>query len=214
MNVNHHLTPDIIAAYSSGDLDEAYALVVACHLSLCDQCRADAMAYDALGGTVIEDMPEAEISDDALEATLRLIEGAPPEPEPIRPKVGSMLPAPLQAYAGADVSDISWRSLGGGVKQKLLKCGGESTARLLYIPGGKSVPDHGHRGLELTLVLQGSFSDHTARYARGDVEIGTEDLDHQPVADPGQDCICLAATDAPLRFNSLIPKLIQPFARI
>jgi putative transcriptional regulator len=26
----------------------------------------------------------------------------------------------------------------------------------------------------------------------------------------GEDCICLAATDAPLRFRGLIPRLAQP----
>jgi putative transcriptional regulator len=35
-----------------------------------------------------------------------------------------------------------------------------------------------------------------------------------PVADIGEDCICLAATDAPLRFRRLIPRIAQPFLRI
>jgi putative transcriptional regulator len=34
------------------------------------------------------------------------------------------------------------------------------------------------------------------------------------VAEAGADCICLAATDAPLRFNKLIPRMAQPFFRI
>lgn len=215
MNTTHHLSEPVLTAYAAGSLDEAYALVVACHLSLCDQCRADAMALELLGGEMIEDMPEATISDNALEATLKLIEARPPAATraPVVKK-GSVFPAPLQAYAGPDASDVKWKAVGGGVRQKVLDCGGEATARLLYIPSGKAVPDHGHRGLELTLVLQGSFSDHVDRFGRGDVEIGHPDLDHQPVADPGEDCICLAATDAPLRFNALIPRLFQPFVGI
>ena len=51
-------------------------------------------------------------------------------------------------------------------------------------------------------------------YARGDVEIADGDLEHVPVAEPGEDCICLAATDAPLRFKAMIPRLAQPFMRI
>lgn len=77
-----------------------------------------------------------------------------------------------------------------------------------------AVPDHGHRGTELTLVLQGAFRDETDRFGPGDVEIATEELEHTPVAEPGLDCICLAATDAPLRFNALIPRLLQPFLKI
>jgi len=76
------------------------------------------------------------------------------------------------------------------------------------------VPDHGHRGTELTLVLQGAFRDEVDRFARGDIEIATEELEHTPVAEAGEPCICLAATDAPLRFNSLVPRMLQPLLRI
>ena len=101
-----------------------------------------------------------------------------------------------------------------GVKQAILSTDKAATARLLYIPGGQSVPDHGHRGMELTLVLQGAFRDETDRFGPGDVEIASEDVEHTPVAENGEACICLAATDAPLRFRSLIPRLAQPFLRI
>ena len=76
------------------------------------------------------------------------------------------------------------------------------------------MPDHGHNGMELTLVLQGAFSDEDGYFARGDIEIAHEDVDHMPVADISQDCICLAVTDAPLRFKGLLPRLAQPFLRI
>ena len=96
----------------------------------------------------------------------------------------------------------------------ILRTGRDASARLLYIPAGQAVPDHGHRGLELTLVLQGAFRDETARFGRGDLEIADEAVEHTPVAEEGEVCICLAATDAPLRFNAIIPRLAQPFLRI
>ncbi|MEQ8255670.1 MAG: transcriptional regulator, partial [Roseovarius confluentis] len=37
---------------------------------------------------------------------------------------------------------------------------------------------------------------------------------HTPVAEVGADCICLAVTDAPLRFRGFIPRIAQPFLRI
>jgi putative transcriptional regulator len=101
-----------------------------------------------------------------------------------------------------------------GVRQAILPTSDSATARLLYIPAGAAVPDHGHKGTELTLVLQGAFSDATDRFGRGDLEIADEDLEHTPVAEAGQDCICLAATDAPLRFTGLIPRMLQPIFRI
>ena len=86
--------------------------------------------------------------------------------------------------------------------------------RLLRIPAGTAVPDHGHHGTELTLVLQGAFTDEEDRFGAGDVEVANEDLHHTPVADEGMDCICLAATDAPLRFNGLVPRIAQRFIGI
>jgi putative transcriptional regulator len=101
-----------------------------------------------------------------------------------------------------------------GVKQAILRTSGPATARLLYIQAGTRVPDHGHRGSEMTLVLQGAFSDADGRYARGDVEVADEAVEHTPVAEAGEDCICLAAAVGPLKFRGLLPRLAQPFLRI
>jgi putative transcriptional regulator len=76
------------------------------------------------------------------------------------------------------------------------------------------MPDHGHNGLEMTLVLQGAFLDGTVRFGVGDVEIADQSTKHRPVAEAWGDCICLTASDAKLRFSGLIPRLAQPFFRI
>jgi putative transcriptional regulator len=88
------------------------------------------------------------------------------------------------------------------------------TARLLRIAPGRSVFDHGHSGSELTLVLKGSYNSQGERYARGDIEVADETVTHRPVAGTEDVCICLAVTDAPLRFDSWIGRLMQPFIGI
>ena len=93
-----------------------------------------------------------------------------------------------------------------GVRQAILPTARNASAGCSIFPAGRAVPDHGHRGMELTLVLQGAFRRQRGPLRPGDVEIATEDLEHPPVAEAGADCICLAATDAPLRFNGLIPR--------
>ena len=203
-------------AYAAGELPEAFALVVATHLSLCNDCRATLAGFEAVGGAVLDASPAAEMGDDCLQATLARLEQPQrvAAPAAAAPHKHGRLPAPLQDYVGGDLDRVKWRSIGMGVRQAILPTGGRGTARLLHIPAGQSVPDHGHRGLELTLVLRGAFRDDTARFGPGDVEIATEALDHTPTAEAGQDCICLAATDARLRFNSMIPRLAQPFFRI
>ncbi|MEP2139287.1 MAG: ChrR family anti-sigma-E factor, partial [Erythrobacter sp.] len=153
------------------------------------------------------------MTEDALEATMALISAAP-QFEVERKASGNVLPQPLCDYIGGDLEDVHWKPVGGGVKQSVLDVVGGAQVRLLSIPGGAAMPDHGHNGLELTLVLQGAFQDEDDRFGRGDIEVANEDLHHTPIAEAGQDCICLAATDAPLRFKGILPRLAQRFVGI
>ena len=215
-DIKHHLTDALLMAYSAGTLPEGFNLIVATHISMCDECRARLMAFDSLGGAVLEDEAESPLAPDSLSATLQRIRSAEPAAKDTSPVscAGAIFPAPLRDYVGGDLDAVKWRKVGGGVRQAMLDVDKSSSVRLLHIPAGTAVPDHGHRGTELTLVLQGAFRDEVDHFARGDIEVATEALDHQPVADEGQDCICLAATDAPLRFNTMIPRMLQPFLRI
>lgn len=219
--IRHHLSDALLMAYSAGQLPEAFSLVVATHVSLCDECRARMESFDAVGGALLEQgagqvAPDAIAVDDAsLAATMARIRAAGPVERQAPPhRRQGLFPAPLAEYVGGDVEAVRWRPVGGGVRQAILPTARDASARLLFIPGGVAVPDHGHRGTELTLVLQGAFHDEFDRFGPGDVEIATEADEHKPVAEEGPDCICLAATDAPLRFSSFLPRLLQPFLRI
>lgn len=216
-NVKHHLTDSLLMAYSAGTLPEAFSLIVAAHVTMCDECRARLASFDSVGGALMEDTETVPVSESSFAETMRLINsGAVSDlTKPASAKhAKSVLPAPLLDYVGGDLDKVKWRSIGMGVKQAILPTSKQASARLLYIPAGTAVPDHGHRGMELTLVLQGAFMDETDRFGPGDIEIADESLNHTPIADIGADCICLAATDAPLRFNKLIPRIAQPFFRI
>ena len=214
--IKHHLSDKILMGYSAGTLPEAFSLMVASHISLCDECRVQLESFDAIGGALLDEdeTDTAPLNGNSLAATMALIAGGEAEPAQPKRRPGGGLPGPIQDYVGGDLSAVKWRSMGMGVKQAILPTSSDATARLLYIPAGTAMPDHGHNGTELTMVLQGAFVDEDDRFARGDVEIADEDLEHTPVADISEDCICLAVTDAPLKFNSLIPRIAQPFLRI
>ncbi|MGC3937737.1 ChrR family anti-sigma-E factor [Roseobacter sp. EG26] len=216
-NIKHHLSDSVLMAYAAGALPEAFNLMVAAHLSLCDACRAQAESFEALGGEVLEqlqDGKEALVSAESYAATLALIAGGPVETAATEDTGCAVLPKPLRDYVGGDLNAIRWKPVGMGVKQAILPTSKEASARLLLIPAGTAMPDHGHQGTEMTMVLQGAFQDDDGYFARGDVEIADSDLHHTPVADIHEDCICLAVTDAPLQFDRLIPKIAQKFLRI
>lgn len=213
--IKHHLTDDLLMRYSAGTLPEAFNLVVATHISLCDECRAQLGSFDAIGGEVVDDMSPATMSEDSLAATMRMIiEHKSIAAKQASARPAGVFPAPLQDYVSGDLADVKWRKIGGGVSQMVLNTSPEASVRLLRIPAGTAVPDHGHSGTELTLVLQGAFVDEHDRFAKGDIEVANEDLNHTPIAEAGEDCICLAASDAPLLFKGIIPRLAQRFAGI
>lgn len=214
MSISHHLPDPILLAFAADTLPEAFGLVVATHVSLCDECRARLHAFEAVGGTVLEDIDEVAVSGDALAATMQLIAARGKEPIRSRMAASAVFPAPLRDYVGGDLDAVRWRSVTGGVRQSILASSRTGSVRLLYIPAGAAMPDHGHRGTEMTLVLRGAFRDAEGVFARGDVEVANESTLHTPVAEPGEHCVCLAATDAPLKFSGLLPRIAQPFFRI
>lgn len=213
--IKHHLTDALLMAYSAGTLPEAFSLTVAAHISMCDDCRARLGAFDTVGGALMESCGSAELAAGSLEATMNRIKSADMDGASAKPmRRRGILPAPVQDYVGGDLDAVKWKPVGMGVKQAILPTSRDATVRLLHIPAGAAVPDHGHAGTELTLVLKGAFRDEMDHFGPGDIEIANEDVDHTPVADIGEDCICLAATDAPLKFRGLIPRIAQPFLRI
>lgn len=215
MSIRHHLPDPIAMAYAAGELPEAFNLVIATHLSMSDESRARVAAYEVLGGAVIEGCETVAMQDGSLEACMARIAGMPPTPRTSAPqRRAADVPAPLSDYLGGNLADVAWRPLGMGVRQSILRTAPGATARLLLIPAGQAMPDHGHNGLELTLVLKGAFHDGPERFGPGDIEVAGPATEHTPVAEAWGDCICLVASDAPLRFQGLLPRLAQPFLRI
>jgi putative transcriptional regulator len=221
MTIQHHPSDELLLAYAAGAIGEAWSLAVATHLTMCATCRAAIAEMETIGASFLDAAVPATLADDALQTVMHRLdsEARDPAPAPVRtaPRAPSAnrLPRPLRDYAEDADGDIKWRRLGLGASQVVLATGNDGvTARLLRIPAGQPVPEHTHGGLELTLVLSGAFSDRRGRYGIGDFQEADETLEHQPRAEPDSDCICLAVTDAPLRFRSFAARMAQPFLGI
>ncbi len=208
--ITHHIPEPMMAAYAAGTLPHAFSLVVATQVSMSSEARAALEAHEAVGGIVLEDSGSVAVSDSMKSDLLSMLDDPVPT-EPVYTRSG-VYPAPVMEVLKG--REPRWKTLGMGVKQDILSEDEYGSVRLLYIPPEQAVPDHGHNGLELTLVLQGSFSDETGRFGVGDVEVADETLEHTPIAGAGEPCICLAATDARLKFSAFVPRLLQPLFRI
>jgi putative transcriptional regulator len=230
MSVQHQVSDELLLDYASGSLAEGWSIAVATHLALCPQSRARLARIEAAGGALLDmvDVDEKSNLDtswqsmrarltasDTGHAGTVLEKPKAVESAAATPAATPIVPEPLRSYLGRDADQLQWKPLGRGAYHIPIKTAdGETSVRLLRIPAGKPVPEHSHGGRELTLVLKGSFYDGTQRFARGDLEEADETLQHQPIADKGQDCICLAVTDAPLRFKSRFLRLVQPILGI
>ena len=218
MTVHHHPGSDLLLSYAAGSLAESWSIAIAAHLSHCPACRQDIELAEAVGGVLLHDVAAEHMAPGALEHVLEAIGHtgqeaplaaiAPAGPAPILPKS-------LRDYVGGDVDDVSWQRLGKGAFQYPIETrDDEAKARLLRIKAGRPVPSHGHGGRELTLVLAGRFEDEISAFGPGDMEDVDEEIVHKPIAGDGEDCICLAVTDAPLRFKEFLPRILQPILKI
>lgn len=214
MNIKFHLGDDILLKYAAGTLDEASGLLVATHLALCPHCRARNGAADALGGVLLDSLEAAPISASTMDAVLARLRDEPQAPASSAAAAGSInpvIPDPLRRYLGGDLDSLHWRMVAPRVHQVQIETADHrSKARLLRFHSGLTVPTHGHNGSELTLVLTGSLCDRDTVLRRGDIAETDERTEHQPYAGPGEDCVCLAVTDAPLRFKGILARLLQP----
>lgn len=218
MGIKHHISDELLESYAAGNLSEGWSIAVASHLALCSDCRRRLDEMECLGGALLEALPETEITGNAWENILPMLTHERPaasKPARATSEGTPVFPQPLRDYIGGDVESVKWRNLGRGAYQLVIPTEDDSTTvRLLKIPAGKPVPEHGHGGRELTLVLCGSFVDGDDIFARGDIEEADSDLIHQPVASADRDCICLAVTDAPLKFRSWVVRMVQPILGI
>lgn len=217
MKPNHHLDYSTLLAYAAGTLDEAFTVVAASHIAICPTCRDAVRDAEALGGEMLEIMDDAKVSAACRARTLAALDRAPLETRRAPAPAPSAMPLPIARLLNAsDFSAIAWKKKAPGVAMFdiPLPRGARGQLKLLRIGAGRAMPEHGHGGEEITLVLKGAYRDHMGRFAAGDVADLDEDTEHKPVVEQDGDCICLVATERPTRFKSLAARIMQPFVGI
>lgn len=212
--IHHHPGAELLLSHAAGNLPQGFALLVDTHVAMCPRCRESLDHAERIGGGLLCALEPAEVAPGILPGLLARLDAEDPRPaagiRPGRPAPDDV-PAPLQIHVPGSFDDLQWRTLAPGVRSHRLSVGeGDTNVRLMRFSPGRTTPAHSHRGQEMTLVLKGSFSDELGRYRVGDFELADPSVHHQPIADTGEDCICLIATDAPLRFDNLVGKILQP----
>ena len=217
MNIEHHLDSATIVAVAAGTLSEALSVVAASHIAWCPECRRTLQQAEQFGGEILAGLDATPVSESCRSQTLGMLDRATLHRFPKARPAQMDIPGPLaRLLAGQDLADIKWKSKAPGVAMHdlPLSAGAKGKLLLMRIAPGKSMPEHGHGGEEITLILSGAYNDALGRFAQGDVADLGEHIEHQPVVEADAACLCLVATEAPTRFKSWPARLLQPFIGI
>lgn len=210
MSLAHHPSEDLLLDLAAGRLERGPTLVLRAHLHACSVCGAEAGRFEAVGGALLDTLPPAALEEDALAHALARIETPPPAPPPSA-KIRVDLP---EIVASEDLGPRRWLMPGLWIRRIEPKAGSRFNTYLLHSGPGRRLPRHGHVGVEYVCVLQGAFADETGRYGPGDFALGDEELEHSPLAEPGEACLCLISTEGRLQMRGLIARTIQPFVGV
>jgi putative transcriptional regulator len=208
--IKYHPDARFLTDYAAGSLPVSQALCVATHLHYCAPCRAKIRELTELGAELFMQQQPVATGEGEYERLLaRLGDTQPPEDAAKhQDKAVTILPRAVHRLANGNVEQLRWRHVGRNFRYSPLDVGDAAReTSLLCIKAGGRVPRHRHNGDEITVILQGSFSDREGKYGVGDFVVRTKGETHQPVASQDQDCLCLATLDAPLVMSNWLLRL-------
>lgn len=213
MTVAHHPTEETLMRYAAGTLGAAPSIVVGAHVFACPHCSSRIKTFEALGGVILEDCEPTELAPDAFDRTLARIDA---ENESLRDAAHQHEPVMIDdvrlpdTLRGCEVK--GWRWIGPGIHMSRVGVPYDPEANLilLKVGPGRALPDHGHAGTEFTYIVSGSYTDALGQFRPGDIAEVGEEVEHQPIVDPDRVCICLAAIEGRMRFNSVVGRILQP----
>jgi putative transcriptional regulator len=208
MPIQHHVDDATLMSFAAGSLPEALAAVVAAHIDVCPRCAREVRRMEAIGTALFSGLRTRAMQQPANLMAVRRAEADVAEPHwDAAPSTD--VPAALAHLIGRSLDGVAWKTLAPGVQHYRLPTR-TGDLRLLKVSPGRRMPEHGHGGSEITLMLRGSYSDETGTYFAGDVADLDDGVVHRPVADPFDGCICLIASERPARFKGLLPRMVQP----
>lgn len=214
--ISFHPETHLLTDYAAGNLSLAQAACVSAHLNYYPRCRDEVNQLESLGASQFEQLEGIPVGDALLDKVLARLDEEPPlrYNSPAAREIGRT-PAILQRLMRGDFAELTWKKITRTLSISYLKTGDPGFEFALYhIKAGGRIPPHTHRGSEMTLVLEGGFSDAHGSYNAGDFLFRAADHVHAPTATQAEDCICLAVLDAPLKFTSWRHRWMNPFLRL
>lgn len=224
--VSFHPDSKFLTDFAAGSLPVSEAICVAAHLEFCAKCRSHVQQLSDLGAHLMANIesPAVPADDPALdkdfESLMQRIDAGAAEADPVTLTPVRTQPNPLglprvvQKMTDSNLQSLNWAQLGKSLRIAPIKLGEKARSTALYdIKAGGRMPEHEHRGEEITVLLKGSFSDAEGKYVKGDFVVRHAGERHQPTATLDTDCICLVSLEAPVKPSSIWYRLLEPFVQ-
>lgn len=212
--ISQHPNEDILLDYHNGRLPITHNIVIAAHIELCAHCRKELRFYDEIGGVLLEEAEMVPMNDDALDLALARIE------RPYENEVEKPLPQFLEGFElpnaikALEFKNRYYAAPGVWLCEIDMPKQDQNKAYLMHVKAGMQMPLHDHRGKEFTMVLKGHLSDSKSDCFVGDFMDAEAGFAHSPMIENDDDCLCIIACEDKIIPQTLLGKMLQPFARI
>lgn len=223
--ISYHPDSRFLTDFATANLPLSEAVCVSAHLEFCSKCRAHVQQLTDIGGHMLSRLAPEAVSADSFETLMARVnspssaassqhvaEPASPAAQPAETdETARFLPRSVRRLASGSLDKLRWVQLGKALRVAPLQVPDASRDTAIYdIRAGGRMPEHEHRGEEITVLLQGSFSDADGSYKRGDFVVRHAGEAHQPTATLDMDCICLVCLERPVRPRGLLYRLLEP----
>lgn len=223
--IKHHPKFELIQSFVNGDLPASLSAAIAIHADMCPLCQqkiaqlteqtAEVSFEEAyLDRFIVDDItttPESDNNEIDFDAMVASITESNTIDEPKTPVEKTVefnnkpytLPKALNNMPLGKTLNMGKLS-----RARIQLNENEIHTSLLQIEPGGGVPQHTHKGFELTLLLDGSFNDEKGEYVKGDFIMLDGSHTHNPVSEKG--CLCYTVANDALHFTQGINKLLNP----
>jgi putative transcriptional regulator len=219
--ISFHPSFTDLRVFSAGNSKPAMALMISAHADMCPKCQQDCIDIQAeLAGELFNQMSPGAPLDSQYYAMRSKITDLPIS-KMAAPEVNNSsieldgkffeLPRALKRHVK---NTGNWSRLVGKLWQAPVDLGDIGKANFMYMEKGGRVPEHTHKGTEITLVVDGQYGDGIAEYDCGDFTIMNNTHNHLPHSEADGGCLVLTIIDQPLHFTAGIARLLNPFSHL